>query len=651
MGSKHLKYRLAKNKKAKAEIDGTVPSQVFQPRLELRRKISVVLLHLLAVVLLTVSFAPFDCWYLAYIALVPWAMTFISSQRSKWTLFCGWAAGLVFWAVNLYWLWWITLLGYSIGIFYLSLYWLVAAFLLRAAMRKGIPTWISLPVIWVALEFVRGHFISFPWFFLAHSQYEQVRLIQISDVTGQYGVSFFVAMVNGAVTDLLVSPLFVKKESTSRLNRQIVVGLVACLVMAVVMVGYGTFRVNQSKETTEPGPVVGIVQEAFPISLAGRYDPPGVIFDAHVKASEVFLGKDVDLVIWPETMLPVGMNPEFVTVDVANLHGDELRSIAQNFFGQQVWQKTNSDDLIRMNLRPFIVGGQTPRGKREVGALGFAKKLGELSKRLECPILAGGSCLHKNPKSVYPQDRWVMTNSAIIFDQSWRASDEYRKVHLVPFSEYVPLKYSWLEMHKFLRSFVPTVMNQLEPGEDFSRLKFKRGEKNWNISAPICFEGTFARLCRKMVMDRGIKKVDILANLSNDGWFVYKSDNWIHRSTEYSQHLTPYVFRAIENRVPVVRAVNTGISASINSNGRIESKIEKGGKDVMISGTLLLDGKASQDKENLPGHGLQVLVDRRVSLYSIAGDLFAWVVGIAAIVLSLISLRENHPECVNVEVQ
>jgi apolipoprotein N-acyltransferase len=86
----------------------------------------------------------------------------------------------------------------------------------------------------------------------------------------------------------------------------------------------------------------------------------------------------------------------------------------------------------------------------------------------------------------------------------------------------------------------------------------------------------------------------------------------------------------VENRVPVVRAVNTGVSASIDSNGRIVAEVRKNGRNTMISGTLLLDGANRGTVEYLPGHGPKVLVDRRVSWYSRVGDIFALTVVLAA---------------------
>ena len=63
---------------------------------------------------------------------------------------------------------------------------------------------VAAPVLWVGLEFVRAYsFTGFPWYFLAHTQHDFLPLIQISDVTGAYGVSFLVAAANALLFEAL----------------------------------------------------------------------------------------------------------------------------------------------------------------------------------------------------------------------------------------------------------------------------------------------------------------------------------------------------------------------------------------------------------------------------------------------------------------
>jgi apolipoprotein N-acyltransferase len=191
-----------------------------------------------------------------------------------------------------------------------------------------------------------------------------------------------------------------------------------------------------------------------------------------------------------------------------------------------------------------------------------------------------------------------------------------------------------------LREFVPPAMEQLEPGPSWTRFELVRPGGTWRLVSPICYEGTFADVCRAMVYADGEKAADIIANLSNDGWFIWQiSDEWHHNSTEQAQHLSHYCFRAVENRTPVVRAVNTGISASIDSCGRIVAQVEHAGKRVMVPGTLLLDGRAASGAPGEPAHGPKVLVDSRTSWYSRLGDLFAVLICLVAAAVTGVLIR------------
>ena len=589
----------AQVKAERSALDAHPPREESERRLAKRRRLTILLMCLLTVVLLSVSFVPFGCWYLAYVALVPWVLALASGRNRRWALLCASLAGLLYWALSLYWLTWITLAGYAAVVVYLTAYWLVAALMLRAAIRRNMPVWAVLPVVWVALEYARAYVISgFPWFYLAHSQFDRTRLIQIADLTGQYGVSFFVAMVNGLLVDVFSSPLFVRSgRGRAPVTRRILIGLGAVCLAAAAMLGYGTWRLGQ--QTTSPGPVIGICQQAFPISLSG--EPKTIpIFRSHLESSRNFTGKGCDLVIWPETMLPEGLYAEY------------LEALARGRSG--MWVIGKSD----------------------------AEQLGELSRRLDCPLLVGGTTMHEDIYAQTERDRWVRRNSALWFDRSWESRQVYSKRHLVPFSEYVPFKASWPWLHRVLRAFVPAQMPQLAPGPRYTRFALERkgSEQGWLIAAPICYEGTFPRICRAMVMDDGTKKVHVLANLSNDGWFIWQQAN--HRSTENEQHLVQYCFRAVENRVPVVRAVNTGISASIDSNGRIVAEVQQYETRVNIAGQLLLDGGPREEGQYALRHGPQVLVDSRVSVYSLVGDVFAMGVGVAAAGLAALLLWKRR---------
>ena len=648
---KHRSIRTKKHPRSPGEPGSRASVAADGRSITVGKRVLVALLALMGMLLLSVSFAPANCWLLAYVALVPWVMALNVAPTRRWALLWGWLSGLVFWAGNLYWLWWVTLVGYAALVLYLSVYWLVAAIVIRAAMRRNYPLWIVLPVVWVALEYARAYVISgFPWLYLAHSQYARTYLIQICDITGQYGVTFFVAMINGAIVDLLLWGA--RHPGRSERNWwRFATFITVPTVVGVAILGYGILRVRQSENTTRQGPIIGIVQRAFPISLTGRGATAQKIFEDHLTGTQRFLGRKCDLVIWPETMLPRALNPEILDLDPTALSSTDLRSISRRLIGPQL--EEYSDGQLRGGLRLLISGGTLVDGTKVTGMRAQAEQVGKLSKELGCPILAGGSSIHSNVTAMNDRDRWVTRNSVLWFDQTWRASPIYSKRHLVPFSESVPFKGTWDGLHRILRKFVPPVMDQLDPGHRPVVFDLMRAGKTWRLAAPICYEGTFARVCRNMTTHHRTKRVDILVNLSNDGWFVYRwGGGGYQGSTEHAQHLVQYCFRAVENRVPIVRAVNTGISGSIDSNGRIVAKLaltlDEYKQHTMIAGTLLLNGAKTNETEFLSHQGPRVLVDSRISLYSLIGDAFAMLTSASAVLL-VVSLMRRHRRVENLD--
>jgi len=118
----------------------------------------------------------------------------------------------------------------------------------------------------------------------------------------------------------------------------------------------------------------------------------------------------------------------------------------------------------------------------------------------------------------------------------------------VPFGEYVPFERALFFVDRIVEAIgrvapglVPTVFHL--PAADFGVL--------------ICYEGVFPALTRRFV-DGG---ADFLVNITNDAWYG--------RTSAPYQHLAQVTFRAVENRVPLVRSANTGISAFIDPDGRI----------------------------------------------------------------------------------
>jgi len=151
-------------------------------------------------------------------------------------------------------------------------------------------------------------------------------------------------------------------------------------------------------------------------------------------------------------------------------------------------------------------------------------------------------------------------NRAYMIAPDTRRITYYDKIHLVPFGEYVPLK-----------KYLPFIHRLVEAAGDFAQGEELKALKTGDLSLGIliCFEAIFPELARGLARDGA----NIFVNITNDAWFGVTSAPY--------QHLCMAVFRAIENRRPMVRAANTGFSAFIEPTGAIQSKSDLFAEEVL----------------------------------------------------------------------
>jgi len=97
---------------------------------------------------------------------------------------------------------------------------------------------------------------------------------------------------------------------------------------------------------------------------------------------------------------------------------------------------------------------------------------------------------------------------------------------------------------------------------------------------PICFEITAPWASRRIAFEGGVRSAEVLVNLSNDGWFAYSGAG-------RRQHLQVAQLRAIELATPVVRAANTGISASIDAAGVIRGTVAAKTAGTLVASVVL----------------------------------------------------------------
>ena len=171
-------------------------------------------------------------------------------------------------------------------------------------------------------------------------------------------------------------------------------------------------------------------------------------------------------------------------------------------------------------------------------------------------------------------------NSAFLFDDRGALAGKYSKLHLVPWGEYVPFE----RFFSFVRGIVDKPIGNFNVGEKEVLLPLRvtrmseasgaitRSTSFYKFGVLICFEDVFPYISREAVYNGA----NFLVNITNDAWFG--------DTAAPTQHLQASVFRAVENRVPVIRAANTGVSCFISPTGEISSRVHENGKDIFVRG-------------------------------------------------------------------
>ena len=198
------------------------------------------------------------------------------------------------------------------------------------------------------------------------------------------------------------------------------------------------------------------------------------------------------------------------------------------------------------------------------------KKIVALEEEIKIPLLAGTPIYKFTGKDSY-------YNSAILISEDKKFDKRYDKLHLVPFGEYIPFE----DKLPFLRAGRLDEITGFSPGKEFTIFEVKDAK----FGVLICFEDIFPGLVRQF-NKRG---ADFMVVITNDAWFK--------KTKAPYQHAAASVFRAVENRVNIIRAANTGLSCFIDKNGTITESVKNSeGKEIFITGIKTYDINTGKHK-------------------------------------------------------
>ena len=591
------------------------------------------------------SFMPLNWSPLAWLCLVPLILLVRIERRTQYMYRCVLIGGLTFTIPALSWMpagdpsmfpAWIALATY------MALYFPLFVALTRIAVHRfNMPLTLAVPIVWTGTEYLRATVMTgFAWYFLAHTQYRWISLIQISDIVGAYGVSFVITMM-AACLALLVPNSWIKRfgllpptklpddfkhlpeegidpaEDAARIFRRNGWNVAICASIFAAVLVYGEIRKRQVE--FEPGPRIALIQGNFPSSL--KHDPSiwRKMFRYHDALTGMAVGEQPDVVVWPETMFRWPLR-----VMEGELTDDQLVKIAPGL------PQADRVDWIQ------------------------SWRSNQIPETLENMSLQSGAAMVIGIDTFYAKsDKLERFNSAAFIRPDLGLTGRYDKIHRVVFGEYIPLQ----KELPWLHNLTPFSANHgIQKGDSYQVFE----HNGYRYSPVICFEDTVPHLVRDMIKKSneivGQEPIDCLINVTNDGWF---SD-----TAEIEQHLFTSVFRCVECRTPMVRAVNTGISAFIDGNGNIiepdafidgerrpvvDSK-RQAKKDVKPEVTKpprksMKDPKTGEYHKSLNAALVSnVPLDKRSSLYVAHGDWFASSAAFCSILLGFCGFLPRKEE-------
>jgi apolipoprotein N-acyltransferase len=454
-------------------------------------------------------FPNFDLGMMAWVALVPLhvALDRLAPRRA---FRLGWWAGWIAFAGSMFWVVTamhtygklsliLSCMALALLAGYLGLY--VAVYALGLAwLRRTVPlvAFLGAPFLWVSLELIRTYLFSgLPWSLLGYTQYQWLPAIQIADVTGVYGVSFMVVLVNAALSEVI---LWVWSGGKVQSDRSFpwLSSSAATIGMALTLL-YGQSALHPGRQLDlKRSLTIALVQANIDQSQKWDAAHQRETMDRYRKLTDR-VAKGADLVIWPEA------------------------------------------------ATPFLFERETD----------YRAEMTSLTRQHDVPLLFGSPALR-----FYDNGKPYLLNSAYLLSVQGQILSRYDKRHLVPFGEYVPLRWVLFFLDKlvegigdFEAGIVPTVL--FLPTASTNRAEGVSSDPPARFGVVICFEVIFPNLVREFVRDGA----EFMVTITNDAWFG--------DSAAPFQHFGMVVFRAVENRTAFARAANTGISGFIDRQGRI----------------------------------------------------------------------------------
>ena len=468
-------------------------------------------------ILLALSFPKYGHPAVAWIALTPLLVALSGEARIPKpesrplgrAFLLGLLTGVVYFLGTLYWITgvmavygglqpWVAVVVNGALIVYLALFPSVFAVVVRRiVIARGRLALMAAPLVWVATELGRTYILTgFPWVLLGYSQTTVLPVAQFASLFGVYGVSMLVAAVSAALALAAIGvhgppegghyARFGGPPEGGHYGRLLPAAVVLAIVAGIAV--WGSRRAARAEWTRTGDPIrVGLIQGNIAQDEkmdARRAGGSGTIFESYLTMTRRAIGQGAAFVLWPESATPFAFE----------------------------------DDPLA------------------------ASRVRRLAQDAGVSILVGSDQIERTGAT------FKYYNSAFLVRPDGTTGGTYRKMHLVPFGEYVPLKRVF-----FFAARLVEAVSDFSAGETAVLLPVG----GHLVSTAICYEVVYPDLVRRFVAGGS----EMLTTITNDAWFGPTSAP--------HQHFEQASMRAIEEGRYLVRSANTGISGIVDPYGHV----------------------------------------------------------------------------------
>ncbi|MGB5530899.1 MAG: apolipoprotein N-acyltransferase [Ignavibacteriaceae bacterium] len=493
------------------------------------------LLLILSGIVLGISFPPFPFPFtlLIFVGLIPYLLVLNNRVGLASISRATFIFGFVFSLVTVYWVgsWtseadpYLMMSGAALILAYPCVMLIPSTlyYLAKKVFPKFDALWLF-PIFWVTLEYLLTLTdLRFPWLLLGHGLAKFNLFIQGADIIGTNGLSLIVAYIN-----VLLFKSFFEKKLNENYNLK---PAIAALIIFLCLLIYGIYK-NSSFKISERTVTVGIVQPD--LNPWDKWKPRNLnqLLMNYLDPSEECLDEGAELILWPETALPV-----------------------------------------------YAFGGSFPFVEDSIFNFINKNNVSLLTGMPDCVYYSDKAKVPEHAKYSESGDFYYTTYNAVLgLNPGSRKIQRYGKMKLVPIGERVPFVDHFAFLGEIFKWGVG--ITSWNVGQDTTVFKiFNNTLDTINVGGLVCYESVDPAFVTAFVQ-KGAEMITVVTN-----------DSWYGKSSGPYQHKDFAILRAVENRRSVVRCANGGISCIINAKGEILSETELYTKTTLVGEVPLQDEK------------------------------------------------------------